>query len=51
MQLLPGLLYPSYRLLIIGVGLLLALGLYLLVSQTRIGMLVRAGTSNREMAQ
>ena len=50
-QLLPGLMYPSFRLLIIGAGLLIALGLYLLVSHTRVGMLVRAGTSNRWMAQ
>jgi len=46
----PGLEYPSYRLLIIAVGLVLALGLYLLVAKTRTGMLVRAGSSNRAMA-
>lgn len=50
-QILPELPYPSYRLLIIGAGLLVALGLYLLVSHTRVGMLVRAGTSNRLMAE
>jgi branched-chain amino acid transport system permease protein len=49
-ELLPGLRYPAYRLLIIGVGLVVALGLYVLVTRTRIGMLVRAGASNREMA-
>jgi branched-chain amino acid transport system permease protein len=49
-QLLPGLHYPAYRLLILGVGLLLALGLYLLVQKTRLGALVRAGASNREMS-
>ena len=49
-ELLPGLLYPSYRLVIIAVGLLLALGLWLLVTRTRMGALVRAGASNREMA-
>jgi branched-chain amino acid transport system permease protein len=48
-QLLPGLNYPAYRLLILGVGLLLALLLYLLVQKTRLGALVRAGASNREM--
>jgi branched-chain amino acid transport system permease protein len=42
--------YPVYRLLIIGSGLLSAVGLYLLVQRTRIGMLIRAGASNREMA-
>ena len=49
-QLLPGLFYPSYRLVIIAVGLFIAILLYLLVTKTRVGMLVRAGASNREMA-
>jgi branched-chain amino acid transport system permease protein len=49
-ELLPGLLYPSYRLVIIAVGALLAVTLYLLVAKTRLGALVRAGASNREMA-
>jgi len=49
-ELLPGLRYPAYRLLIIGVGLAVAVLLYLLVTKTRVGMLVRAGASNREMA-
>jgi branched-chain amino acid transport system permease protein len=49
-ELLPGLGYPAYRLFIIGVGLVVALGLYLLVTRTRLGMQVRAGASNREMA-
>jgi len=40
---------PDYRLVIITSGLLVALGLYFLVSKTRIGMLIRAGASNREM--
>jgi branched-chain amino acid transport system permease protein len=46
----PGFDYPVYRLLIIFSGLAVALGLYLLVQRTRIGMLIRAGASNREMA-
>ena len=49
-ELLPGLHYPAYRLLILAVGLLLAGLLYLLVQKTRMGALVRAGASNREMA-
>jgi branched-chain amino acid transport system permease protein len=49
-QLLPGMYYPAYRLLIIGVGVAVAVLLYLLVAHTRIGMHVRAGASNREMA-
>jgi branched-chain amino acid transport system permease protein len=49
-ELLPGLLYPAYRLLILAVGFGLALLLYLLVQKTRLGALVRAGASNREMS-
>ncbi len=49
-ELLPGLLYPAYRLVIIAVGLVLAFVLWLLVQKTRMGALVRAGASNREMA-
>ena len=45
-----GLRYASYRLVIIGTGALVAVLLYLLVTKTRVGMLVRAGASNREMA-
>jgi branched-chain amino acid transport system permease protein len=41
-----GLLYPVWRLVIIGSGLAVAVGLYVLVGHTRIGMLVRAGATN-----
>lgn len=50
-QLLPGLVYPAYRLLIIGVGLAVAALLYVLVAHTRVGMQVRAAASNHEMAR
>jgi branched-chain amino acid transport system permease protein len=50
-QLIPGVPYPVYRLAIIAVGLLVALGLYLLIGHTRIGMLVRAGATHREMVR
>jgi len=43
--------YPVYRLAISGVCLLLALGLYLLIQRTRLGMMIRAGASNRDMVQ
>jgi branched-chain amino acid transport system permease protein len=49
-ELLPGFTYPAYRLVIIAVGLVVAVALYALVAHTRVGMLVRAGASNREMA-
>ena len=48
-EVLPGVAYPVYRLVIIAIGLAVALGLYLLVMRTRLGMLIRAGASNREM--
>ncbi|KQQ38621.1 ABC transporter permease [Rhizobium sp. Leaf306] len=41
--------YPVYRLAIIAVGALVALGLYLLIGKTRLGMRIRAGESDREM--
>jgi branched-chain amino acid transport system permease protein len=46
---LPGVHYSMYRLSIIVVALLVALALYLVIMRTRVGMLVRAGASNREM--
>lgn len=48
-QILPGVYYSAYRLSIIVVSLLVAGFLYVLVMRTRIGMLIRAGASNREM--
>jgi branched-chain amino acid transport system permease protein len=48
-EVLPGVYYPLYRLVIILSTLIVALLLYLLVMRTRIGMLIRAGASNREM--
>jgi branched-chain amino acid transport system permease protein len=51
MQLFGFLPYPSYRLLILAAGLGAALALYVLVNHTRLGMWVRAGASNRAMAQ
>ena len=48
-QILPGVYYPLYRTLIIIVALAVAIFLYVLIMRTRIGMLIRAGASNREM--
>ena len=47
--LMPGLLYPVWRIVIIVSGLAVALMLYVLVSYTRVGMLVRAGATNAPM--
>ena len=41
--------YPSYRLYVIVAGLAVAVGLYLVISRTKVGMLIRAGASNRTM--
>jgi branched-chain amino acid transport system permease protein len=43
--------YPVYRLLISGLCLLVAGGLYFVIQHTRLGMTIRAGASNREMTQ
>ena len=43
--------YPVYRLVMSGVCLLLAIGLYLLISKTRLGMKIRAGAFNRDMTE
>ena len=43
--------FPVYRLVIIASGLAVAFGLYLLVGKTRLGMLIRAGASNRAMVE
>ena len=48
-DLLPGLRYPLYRLVIIAVGLAVAGLLWFVVARTRLGMLIRAGASNRAM--
>ncbi|HVP09406.1 MAG TPA: branched-chain amino acid ABC transporter permease [Burkholderiales bacterium] len=48
-QIAGGLNYPLYRLVIIGVGLAIALLLWWVVARTRLGMLIRAGASNRTM--
>jgi branched-chain amino acid transport system permease protein len=48
-EVLPGLFYPLYRLVIIAVTLAVAALMYLLIMRTRLGMLIRAGASNREM--
>src|SRR6266403_5013639 len=49
-EILPGVQYPTYRIAIILTALAVALFLYVLVMRTRLGMLIRAGASNREMA-
>jgi branched-chain amino acid transport system permease protein len=49
-ELIPGAPYPAFRLAIIAAGLIVAVFLYLLITRTRLGMHIRAGASDREMA-
>lgn len=44
-----GVLYPSYRLFIIGIGLIIALSLWIFTRRTRTGTIIRAGTLDRGM--
>ncbi len=48
-ELFPGVVMPTFRLAIIGAGLVVAAGLFWLVNHTRLGMLIRAGASNSTM--
>ena len=50
-ELMPGLFYPNYRLAITVVGLLVSAALYVGIQRTRIGMLIRAGSTNRDMVR
>ena len=43
--------YPVYRLFMSAVCLLLAFTMYVILTKTRLGMMIRAGSSNREMVQ
>ena len=47
----PTLTYPVYRLFISAICLMIAGGMYVLIQRTRLGMMIRAGASNREMVQ
>jgi len=50
-EVLPGVPYPAYRLVVIAVGLAAALFLGWLIGRTRLGMRIRAGTTNRETVE
>ena len=43
--------YPTYRLFASGACIVIAIGLYFVVNRTRLGMMVRAGASNRDMVR
>ena len=48
-EIIPGAPYPAFRLAIIAVGIIVAILLYLVITKTRIGMLIRASATNREI--
>jgi branched-chain amino acid transport system permease protein len=50
-EIIPGVPYSVFRLTIILVGLLLALGLLVLITRTRLGMLIRAGATHHDMVR
>ncbi len=41
--------YPIYRLAVLGVAVAVGIGLWLFLNRTRIGMMIRAGVNDREM--
>ena len=43
--------YPTYRLFISAMCIALAIGMYLVFTKTKLGMMIRAGSVNREMTQ
>jgi branched-chain amino acid transport system permease protein len=46
-----GVIFPTYRLVVVGCAVVAALGLYLLLEQTRIGAMIRAGVDDMDMAR
>ncbi|MGP0090219.1 MAG: branched-chain amino acid ABC transporter permease [Xanthobacteraceae bacterium] len=48
-EIFPGTVYPVYRLAVTGVAIVAGLLLYLLITRTRVGALIRAGSDNREI--
>ena len=49
LEITPGFLYSRYRLFLISIGFILALGLFLLINKTNLGIKIRAGQNDREM--
>ena len=43
--------YPVYRIFICAIGVAFVIGVHLLMTRTRLGMMLRAGAENREMAR
>jgi branched-chain amino acid transport system permease protein len=48
---LGGFAFPSYRLVVVGIAIVVAIGLYLLMERTRLGAMIRAGVDDMQMAR
>ncbi len=46
---LTGVIYPTFRLFVVGIALVIGVGLWFLLKHTRLGMIIRAGIDDREM--
>jgi branched-chain amino acid transport system permease protein len=46
-----GFVFPTYRLVLVGVAVAAAIALYLLIDRTRLGAMIRAGVDDRQMAR
>jgi branched-chain amino acid transport system permease protein len=49
LEIIPGIPYPVFRLVIIATGIAVAIALWLLITRTRLGMLIRAGATHRDI--
>jgi branched-chain amino acid transport system permease protein len=46
-----GFVFPTYRLVLVGVAIVAAIAIYILIDRTRIGAMIRAGVDDRQMAR
>jgi branched-chain amino acid transport system permease protein len=46
-----GVAFPTYRLVVLAISVVVALGLYLLMERTRLGAMIRAGVDDMQMAR
>ena len=46
-----GFVFPTYRLVLVGVAIVAAIALYVLMDRTRLGVMIRAGVDDRQMAR
>ncbi|EKD88383.1 MAG: inner-membrane translocator, partial [uncultured bacterium] len=46
-----GVTFPSYRLFIIALGVLMLIALFIIMRFSRLGMIIRAGVQDREMVE